>query len=63
MLNRGCDSVIGSNEQSYTVQNVLTKYCCLLLEFYFPARNMRGKRVKTNYVFYVVYTSAKMRFI
>ena len=26
----------------------LTKHFCLLLEFYIPPRNMRGKRAQTN---------------
>ena len=30
---------------------LLTKNFCLLLGFYFPARNMRGERVETNCIF------------
>ena len=61
MLNRGGDSIIGSNVARYRM--FLTKYFCSFLEFYFPSRNMRGKRVETKYIFCVVCTSAKMPFI
>ena len=58
MLNRGGDSITGSNIARYRM--FLTKYFCSFLEFYFPSR---GKRVETKYIFCVVCTSAKMPFI
>ena len=47
-LNRGCDSAIGVMNRVAGYRMFLTKHFCLLLEFYFPAKHIRGKCVQTN---------------